>query len=150
MVSCTYMAIMIHLFFLQLSFANGKSRDYSLDGFDWTRSTLSKLLHSKQASTVERFVEVWKTDIQPHVSHAPHPECGSNTPSTATTAPRGKGTTSRKRNATDASLSQPSSNPPALRPVHIVSDITNSDADLDTTQLDESIEKRFIGMLNCD
>ena len=123
---------------------NGKLRGYSLDGFDWTRSTLSKLLHSKQASTVERFVEVWKTDIQPHSRNS---SIISSTPISNNTPPSGpsdKGTPSRKRNAADACLAQHSSTPPALRPVHIVSDPPNPEADTDSTQLDEAIEKGVV------
>ena len=131
-------------FLLQLSFTNSKSRGYSLDSFDWTRSSLSKLLHSKQASTVERFVEVWKTDIQQHSGSSPL----SNISNTPPSASRHKGTPSRKRSAADANLCQHSSTPPTLRPVHIVLDPPNPEAGSDSTRLDEAIEKGFIGMNN--
>ena len=85
---------------------NGKSRGYSLESFDWSMSTLSKLMHTKQASTytVEMFVEIWKTDIQPGLSNTslsnssttPHTSLPNSTP---LSAPRVKATPSRKRTA---------------------------------------------------
>ena len=133
-----------------MSFTNGKSRGYSLESFDWSRSTLSKLLHSKQVSTVERFVEVWKIDIQPHCSDAPLSNNtttllsidSNNTSRSKTTTP------SRKRTAADAQLHQHSSTPPALRPVHIVSDSPLTEVDSDSLELDEAIEKGFFGKGN--
>ena len=130
---------------------NGKSRDYSLESFDWSKSTLSKLIHTKQASTVEMFVEIWKTDIQPGLSNTslsnssttPHTSLPNSTP---LSAPRDKATPSRKRTAADANLHQHSTTPPALRPVHIISEtqLPGADSD-DATQLDEGIEKGFVG-----
>ena len=132
---------MAYSHFFQISFTNGKSRGYSLDGFDWTRSTLSKLLHSKQASTVEKFVEIWRTDIQQQ-SGSPLLSSISNTP---LSVPRNSEISSRKRSAADANLLQPSSTPPTLRPVHIVLDAPTPE---DSTPLDEAIEKGFIGKGN--
>ena len=137
-------------FFQQISFTNGKSRGYSIESFDWSKSTLSKLLHSKQASTVEMFVEVWKTDIQPH-SNDTAVSNNRTTPlsnSTSLSTARAKTTSSRKRTAADAHLHQHSSTPPALRPVHIVNNALIPEVDSDSTQLDEAIEKGFVGMNN--
>lgn len=121
---------------------NGKSRGYSLESFDWSRSMLSKLLYSKQVSTVERFVEVWKTDIQPHCSD---PLLSNNTTTplsidSNTTSCSKITTPSHKRTAADVQLHQHSSTPPALRPVHIVSDSPLTEIDSDSLQLDEAIE----------
>ena len=101
-------------------------------------------------------MEVWKTDIQPHSSDTPlsnnsttplSVNCNSTSLSNSTplSTPRDKTTPSRKRTATDAHLYQHSSTPPALRPVHIVSDAPLPEADSDSTQLDEAIEKGFVG-----
>lgn len=108
-------------------------------------------MHTKQASTVEMFVEIWKTDIQPGLSNTslsnssttPHTSLPNSTP---LSAPRDKATPSRKRTAADANLHQQSTTPPALRPVHIISEtqLPGADAD-DATQLDEGIEKGFVG-----
>ena len=87
-------------------------------------------------------MEVWKTDILQHSSNSPLSDISNTPPS----APRNKGTPSRKRSVADANLCQHSSTPPALRPVHIVRDTPNPDADPDSTQLDEATEKGFIGM----
>ena len=84
-------------------------------------------MHTKQASTVEMFVEIWKTDIQPGLSNTslsnssttPHTSLPNSTP---LSAPRDKATPSRKRTAADANLHQQSTTPPALRPVHIISE----------------------------
>ena len=116
---------------------NGKSRGYSLDSFDWTRSTLSKLLYSKQASTVENFVQIWNMDIQKHSNS--FLSSISNTPP----VPSSNKIYSRKRSAVDANLPQPTSTPPTLCPVHIALDAPNSEAD--SIPLDEAIEKGFIG-----
>lgn len=145
-VSHCWVAVRINtsfLFSLQVSFTNGKSRGYSLTSFDWSRSTLSKLIHSKQASTVEMFVEVWKTYWNP-ASQLWHLSL-SNDSTTPLSAPRDKTTPSRKRTAADAHLSEHSSTPPSLRPVHIVHDTTHPEAASDSLQLDEAIEKGFIG-----
>ena len=127
---------------------NGKSRGYSLESFDWSKSTLSKLLHSKQASTVERFVEVWKTDIQPHSNNVSLSINSSNSNNTPLSVPRDRTTPSQKRTAADAQLCQHTSTLPALRPVHIVSDTTLPQTDSVSTQLDEAIEKGFVGKGN--
>jgi hypothetical protein len=94
------------------------------------------------------FVEVWKTDIQPQtgalLSNATTPlSTDSNNTSRSKTI-----TPSRKRTAADAQLHQPSSTPPALRPVHIVSDIPPTEIDSDSLQLDEAIEIAFVGKGN--
>lgn len=87
---------------------NGKSRGYSLESFDWSRSALSKLMHNKQASTVEKFVEVWKTDIQLHDNRSTQLSGGDDYASlssrTQHAARRDKTTPSRKRTAADAQL----------------------------------------------
>lgn len=128
---------------------NGKSRGFSLESFDWSRSPLSKLLHSKQASTVEKFVEVWKTDIQQRDNCSTQPSGGHNNASlsrrTQHSTHRDRTTPSRKRTAADAQLDQNSSTPPSLCPVHIISDTQPPKADSDCTQLDEAIEKAFVG-----
>lgn len=127
---------------------NGKKRGYSLESFDWSRSPLSKLLHSKQASTVEKFVAVWKTDIQRDNSSTEVSGGDDNTSlsrRTQQSTHRDSTTPSRKRTAADAQLDQNSSTPPALCPVHIISDTQPSKADSDCTQLDEAIEKAFVG-----
>lgn len=126
-----------------MSFHDGKARGFSLESFDWSRSLLSKLLHSKQASTVEKFVEVWKTDIQrDNCSTQPS---GGLSRRTQHSTHRDRTTPSRKRTAADAQLDQNSSPPPSLCPVHIISDTQPPKADSDCTQLDEAIEKAFVG-----
>ena len=143
---------------------------------------LSRLLHSKQVSTVDMFVQVWKTDIQPHSSGTPlsnntmpplttgsssssrpntitpsriQPHSSGTPLSNNTTTPLTTGssssshpntiTPSRKRTAADAQLHQHSSTPPALRPVHIVSGTPQTEDDSASLQLDEAIEKGFVG-----
>lgn len=125
---------------------DSKRKGYSLSDFGWSMSSLSKVFHSKHASTVEKFVEIWKSDVRPH-------NCLSTINTTPVTTPsenaplstRDTTTPSRKRSATDAQLSQPSPIPPALRPVHIVHNTSHNDSDNDSSQTDEAIEKAFLG-----
>lgn len=93
---------------------------------------------------MEKFVEIWKTDIQQQ-SSSPLISDMSETPSADV---RSNETLSRKRSRADAGLPQHISTPPILRPVHIVQDTPNSEERSDSTTLDETIENRFIGERN--
>ena len=88
-------------------------KGFCLASFDWARSALNKVFHSKEVSTGKKFVEVRESDIrdqQSDTSSSNVTSSGSNTAATNLTASRTSvskrnPTHTRKRTTAEAELS---------------------------------------------